>query len=74
MKQKKSNFVSAAAILTASFYMINKSDLYASNEELKMQGQSYSDKSGLFLSMDKDGNIQYITPESADVVENNKNA
>ena len=73
MKQKKVlTLLSAAAILTASFYMINKSDLYASNEELKMQGQSYSDKSGLFLSMDKDGNIQYITPESADVVENTK--
>ena len=54
MKQKKVlTLLSAAAILTASFYMINKSDLYASNEELKMQGQSYSDKSGLFLSMDK---------------------
>lgn len=49
MKQKKVlTLLSAAAILTASFYMINKSDLYASNEELKMQGQSYSDKSGLF--------------------------
>ena len=50
MKQKKVlTLLSAAAILTASFYMINKSDLYASNEELKMQGQSYSDKSGLFF-------------------------
>ncbi len=70
MKHKKVlTLLSVAALLTASFYITKKENLRASNEESFMQGQSYSDKNGLFLSMDKDGNIKYVKPENADVVE-----
>ena len=70
MKQKKVfALLSVAAIFVASFYMTKKPDLRAFNEESVKYGQSYSDKTGLFLSMDKDGNIQYIKPENADIIE-----
>lgn len=69
MKRRMKIFcgVSLTGILACSFWLPSD-HLFAENDESEttMEGMSYADQTGLFLSLDENGNVSYVEPDIED--------
>ena len=70
MKRRMKLFcgVSLTGILACSFWLPSDK-LFAENDdrETSMEGMSYADQTGLFLSLDENGNVSYVEPDVDDI-------
>ena len=68
--------LSLSGILACSLWVPSQllyADENKENEE-KLEGMSYEDQTGLFLSMDENGNVSYIEPQINDMEDELKKA